>query len=306
MLDTTQGFTHFVQEPLIIMNEAREIQTQDRSKRILSYLKSNDAKELLFYVVFLAVPYLVMRLLLHTPYDRPIPYQNLQDGGNDYIRNLTYNLKEDGETCPTWALIIICAISFLIQLVLSVRVGNVGDVHATICVYIIAMCLTGCLTDGMKHYCGYLRPIFYEECEPNFETGVCAKDSAYVRKSFPSGHASLSFCFMTLLTCYLVQRYGVTSRMTPYSSIISDGDKKEFMIQYKVRQPTYLQRIISLVSFIPMVLAFFVAGSRVHDNHHHPADIVGGAVLGTGISVYFHQVWFPYLMEMSDTDETIV
>ena len=181
---------------------------------------------------------------------------------DDNLSLLWYNIA--------WVLIIICAISFLIQLVLSVRVGNVGDVHATICVYIIAMCLTGSLTDGMKHYCGYLRPIFYEECEPNFETGVCAKDSAYVRKSFPSGHASTSFCFMTLLTCYLVQRYGVTSRMTPYSSIISDGDKKEFMIQYKVRQPTYLQRIISLVSFIPMVLAFFVAGSRVHDNHHHP------------------------------------
>jgi membrane-associated phospholipid phosphatase len=42
-----------------------------------------------------------------------------------------------------------------------------------------------------------------------------------------------------------------------------------------------------------MGVAVFVAASRVADNKHHPADVVGGAVLGTSVSLFVHSLWFP-------------
>ena len=41
-----------------------------------------------------------------------------------------------------------------------------------------------------------------------------------------------------------------------------------------------------------MALALFIAASRVHDNMHFPADVVGGAVLGTAIAIYVNSLWF--------------
>ena len=48
----------------------------------------------------------------------------------------------------------------------------------------------------------------------------------------------------------------------------------------------------------PTLVAAWVAASRVHDNAHHPADVVGGAVVGGGAAVlwylrYFHAPFGP-------------
>jgi hypothetical protein len=51
-------------------------------------------------------------------------------------------------------------------------------------------------------------------------------------------------------------------------------------------------RILSVFCLSPMLLAYIVAGSRVVNNYHHPADVVGGAVLGTGIAIFIHGIWY--------------
>ena len=35
--------------------------------------------------------------------------------------------------------------------------------------------------------------------------------------------------------------------------------------------------------------------SRVHDNHHHPADVVGGALLGGTIASVIFGIWYVHL-----------
>ena len=51
-------------------------------------------------------------------------------------------------------------------------------------------------------------------------------------------------------------------------------------------------RLWSFLAVAPVLVALFVGASRVRDNHHHPADIVGGFMVG-GVAVYFcHHTWF--------------
>jgi membrane-associated phospholipid phosphatase len=52
-------------------------------------------------------------------------------------------------------------------------------------------------------------------------------------------------------------------------------------------------RFISFSSFVLfMGLATIIATSRVVDNKHFPADVVGGSVLGLGIAVYINGLWY--------------
>lgn len=281
--------------PLVMNSNQETEQTLPRKnlfQNIRSYIKSEYGTELLFYILTIGLPLLVISGVVTEPYSRPIPYQLLNNGDNDFVKNLTYNLKDKGETFPTWSLALLGVMAFAIQILLSAKLGTMKDVHATLCLYVIAVGLNHMLTHAMKYYCGYFRPIFYEICKPDFQTLKCEADSKYVRKSFPSGHASTSFCLMTLFTAFLSQKFGVTSSISP-DTIMPESTNNEVVIQYRLIQPTPVRRLMSLISFLPMILAFFIAGSRIHDNHHHPADVVGGSVIGTGISIYFHSVWFP-------------
>lgn len=93
----------------------------------------------------------------------------------------------------------------------SKLLGAPGDLYRTICTYCVAITLTSFATEFTKNYVGYLRPIFFDQCNPedNFETcqGMEHEDD-YVKvkelhKSFVSGHASFSFVCGTLLTLFL-------------------------------------------------------------------------------------------------------
>lgn len=150
--------------------------------------------------------------------------------------------------------------------------------HTTICVYTAAAGLTIVLTDAVKLYVGYLRPVFYDICVPDDTYESCTNDDdSDARKSFPSGHASLSFCGLGLLSFYLERRFGVSKFRIPNSS----------------RPPTTVgfTRIVSILCKTPLVLAGFIAASRVVDNKHFPADVVGGSVLGFSLSFWIDGIW---------------
>ena len=89
--------------------------------------------------------------------------------------------------------------------------GNPGDLNRTICTYCVALTLTSIATEFTKNYVGYLRPIFFDQCNPDDQFEACQgmeanKDYVAVKelhKSFVSGHASFSFVGGMLLTLFL-------------------------------------------------------------------------------------------------------
>jgi membrane-associated phospholipid phosphatase len=204
------------------------------------------------------------------------------------------------------------------------------EIHKTICVYFMSIGLTQSLTNICKLYCGYLRPIFYDMCQPNDTYEQCQSSSheRQSRVSFISGHASLSVCGLLLLSFYLERLYGVSSYNNNNNNNNNNTTRR--------RLPIQLVRLVSIGCYAPMLLAFFIckffllcsvsvllficvavgflslsilyltiafivlflyffsskAISRVHDNLHHPADVVGGALLGGSIATLVFSTWY--------------
>lgn len=169
---------------------------------------------------------------------------------------------------------------------LSCYTGN-KDLHKTACTYGTAIGLTMLVTNAVKLYVGYLRPVFYDLCIPDETYEFCSSENDNEgRKSFPSGHASISFCGLALLSFFLENRFGVSS-LRIWQQDLASGELTLTQIR-AVR----LEKIISISCFAPLLLAVFIAASRVVDNRHFPADVVGGGVLGTSIAKMVHGTWF--------------
>eukprot|EP00540_Astrosyne_radiata_P010089 CAMPEP_0116860944 /NCGR_PEP_ID=MMETSP0418-20121206/22730_1 /TAXON_ID=1158023 /ORGANISM="Astrosyne radiata, Strain 13vi08-1A" /LENGTH=422 /DNA_ID=CAMNT_0004495475 /DNA_START=1081 /DNA_END=2350 /DNA_ORIENTATION=+ len=219
------------------------------------------------------------------PRERPIPFQELQS--DQAVLSLILDEKLQKETVSDGLLGIIMGVCAAVQFSLA-QFFYPEDRLKTVCVYFISVGLVMIATETVKSYIGYLRPYTYEGCQPSTEFLCTAKDDDF-RKSFPSGHASLGFNVCVLLSLYIGHRFGVGSarhvvRETP------EGD-----VLFQVTPPTTIQRAFSLVSLGPIAVAIFIAASRVVNNYHFPADIVGGALLGYSISVFSHGLWFPSL-----------
>lgn len=254
---------------------------------VLPYWRTRDLKELLACVVFFVLC-ILSSVIDKAANERPIPFQLLDTG--EYVRNLSFNESYDGETISDQLLIFLAILlPLVIQFTIGKLLGRKADAHATICIYFVAFGLTLMTTDLVKAYCGYLRPIFYDVCEPdeNYEACTQTSDEAGVRRSFPSGHASSSFCGLTLLTLFLHTRFGVPSlREQQYA-----GQTNSAAPPSASSKDPMLCRFISILSLIPMGLALFIAASRVADNKHFPADVVAGSVLGASIANFVHGLW---------------
>lgn len=246
----------------------------------VSYWKSPDFRELLVSLVFFALCSCIY--LVDSVRMRPIPFQYLENS-NEYVINLDNNQEVEGVTVSTAALLV-CAevVPFLLQLLLGKFGGVRGDVHGTACVYLIALGLTHLATEAIKRYVGYLRPSFYSVCEPSDNYEECTSDDSNdARKSFVSGHASVAFCGMMLLTLYCHERFGLPRAK---KVVLQDGTALTSISPYR-------GRVVSIVSLAPLAAATFIAASRVVDNKHFPADVVGGSLLGGSIAIFIHGLW---------------
>ena len=139
-----------------------------------------------------------------------------------------------------------------------------------------------------------------------------------LHKSFVSGHASFSFVGGTLLTLFLDRSFGLSSAevaireptqnnmeisnqnpdeeemqpISPNSSTLETSDDTGSGPQVAVyRRDPGLRRLGSILALIPMFFSTWSACTRLVDNMHFPADVVGGAVLGASIAAYCHPLW---------------
>lgn len=80
------------------------------------------------------------------------------------------------------------------------------------------------------------------------------------RSSFPSGHTS--YCFASAISVILF---------------------------------FYFSRLNSPLSYLPLVLAFYVGVSRIQDYYHHTYDVLAGAFLGTVVTLVVWSQLYPTL-----------
>jgi len=231
-------------------------------------------------------PAYILRIQLN---EREIPYQLTENGDvllNMYINN-PYGYDGNGaETIPGWLLLVLVLLLPLIMItVLGIRSRIKYDLHSSLCAFWFTFGSTLVITNTSKLYCGYFRPNFYSYCEFDTDTLECDSDTENQRESFPSGHASISMCTMTLLTLLFLGKIGLHQN---HQIRISSAEHRASTSSLYVKK-----RLLSILSALPVCLGIFISLSRVHDNFHHPADIVGGGMIGIGCALFSYGLWYP-------------
>ena len=271
--------------------------------RFISYAKSGDLFEMVAWVVTMAI-LAGLPHLTGTVFRREIPYQETAAG--DVLLELMFDNELVDETVNNQLLVVLgVLVPFCLQIILSLTYGEKWhDVHRSILAFSWAFGLSTFVVEFTKHYVGYLRPNFYAKCGFDYDTMQCDPDTDTNtftgRKSFMSGHSSMSFAGLTVLSVYMQRLCGVGSG-TKRAMVVGGTDAHSnenrdgaVILRYVSSSPSVQrkQRVLSFLCLFPMFLAVFMAASRVRDNYHHPADIIGGSIVGAAAAVWSMGIWF--------------
>lgn len=257
-------------------------------KEIWKTILKNDFKScfgmfqgyiLLFIILCLwLIPVAIPQNQRHSEYF----YQKLTD--DEVVRNLNLNHKHTSaweQTVPNpinWAWCICipwCCHAFTLASVgeLPILEESLSFIHGGA----LSVSLNHFITDVIKKYAAYPRPYFYDKCDWSDENLKCmdqhGKDSAL--QSFPSGHASTASSAFSFTTFYLLGRCQFAVPRDPLKAF---GNKYLYN----------LDDLKLILCIFPMFIAIFICSSRVVDNHHHPADVITGFIIGFLVSSLFY------------------
>jgi len=101
----------------------------------------------------------------------------------------------------------------------------------------------------------------------------------------PTYLRSLSFCSMTLIALYSLQKIALYLSISRSARTSKRSRFESIQIKF----------ILLLAVALPMSIAFYVAASRVVDNWHHPADVICGSLIGIFCGMIGHFMFFPMI-----------
>ncbi|XP_068625973.1 phospholipid phosphatase 5 [Battus philenor] len=170
-----------------------------------------------------------------------------------------------------WAIVL--SVPCLLSLLAWGACNDCNDAFEILLAWSLALGINGVLTDTMKLIVGRPRPDFFYRCFPDgVETAdlQCTGDPADImegRKSFPSGHSSLSFCSLGVASLWACGRLGALGRRRGSAARV-------------------------LACLAPLVVALCVALSRTCDYHHHWQDILVGSTLGFTVAMFCYRQYY--------------
>ncbi|XP_063390765.1 phospholipid phosphatase 5-like [Cydia fagiglandana] len=177
---------------------------------------------------------------------------------------------------------IVLAVPCLLSIIAWAVCNDCNDALEFLLAWSLALGMNGVTTNMVKLIAGRPRPDFFYRCFPDgIETMdlQCTGDPDEImegRKSFPSGHSSLSFCSLGAGSLWLCGRLLVLAR----------------------RRGGGGARLVLCAA--PLALAACVALSRSCDYHHHWEDILVGSVLGfTTALVCYRQYYNPLSSDLA-------
>jgi len=164
------------------------------------------------------------------------------------------------------------------------------------------------ITDVVKHMVGRPRPNFVAYCKW-LEASGCGNPTPDAWASFVSGHSSLSFATLTILSLYLLTVVRASKRQAAALASASSATSTDCLlpcnnataigVRYELQQDDKVavaRRIelatapdnvawIYCVCLLPMLLAGWIALTRIVDYWHNTDDVLGGAAIGLGCAV---------------------
>ncbi|XP_054778485.1 lipid phosphate phosphatase 2-like isoform X1 [Prosopis cineraria] len=197
--------------------------------------------------------------------------------GEGMMTDFKYPYKD--ETIP-FRIVQIVAILFPIAFffMFYIRNRNVYDLHHSILGILFSGLITAVITDLIKVAVGRPRPNFFWRCFPDGKAVfdaitndvVCHGDEKIIKegyKSFPSGHTSWAFAGFSFFAWYLSGKIQVFDRRGHIGKLC--------------------------LVLLPLLLAAFVAVSRVDDYRHHWQDVFAGGLIGITVSSTCYLLLFP-------------
>lgn len=171
-----------------------------------------------------------------------------------------YGKPTGGSTIPFYPLMMgMILVPLIIQYTWMAKKKIDRETNYKVCLGFLGACLfTVALTENMKNIVGRPRPDFLARCMPD-RSGGCTGDKKEIlkgRQSFPSGHTSSTFCSITFLAwfCHMI---GMN------------------------------QTVHAMMSCSLVLLGAAVGLSRILDHKHFISDVLGGAVFGIGIALFW-------------------
>jgi membrane-associated phospholipid phosphatase len=222
---------------------------------------------------------------------RPTPLEAVHNStlSGEYVRTRLLDMVDTGDTVSNEALILVSTlIPLAVALVLSFASPVLGSVKAWLHSYLWTMAVTVLVVTSTKVYCGYWRPRFYDQCGFDDATRACTEsDYSDAVRSFPSGHASTSVAALlhTSLRLLGASRVG----------------HAEYRLPLGLGASADATGLVAFCCLLPVLLAWWIAASRVRDNAHHPADVVGGTLIGGASAAFWYSVYFANIFG-SDAD----
>lgn len=255
----------------------------------INYFSTSLPRDLLFCIVWFFVGVYAPSYIIRPIFGinmRPIPYQILPNS-NDVVLDLSLNQPLVEDVTVNSRLLLQSSITFPLLLLLIVTFifsprlkPKYHDVHSSICTLLTTIGMSEFITCMIKFYVGRLRPNFYALCGFDVTTLTCTNPvemAMEARLSFPSGHSSLSTSGMGVLTFFFLGRVGIA---VAGSNVGAVGNHSNIVTKLK-----------ALMALTPLAYSTFCASSRLHDNWHHPSDVVGGICLGLFCSTFCYHLW---------------
>ena len=172
--------------------------------------------------------------------------------------------------------------------------------------FILGALFTLLTTEMAKFKIGRLRPYFLTVCNPDLTDAMCKDAYGYnifvepgnytcrgeadateeetneavreARKSFFSGHTSLSFYTAIFLIIYL------QVRCRKMSSEYYDDSKRDSVRMFRILF-SGLKIVRPFLQFGIFCLAVYITLTRISDYKHHPGDVFAGIVVGTLVAL---------------------
>lgn len=189
------------------------------------------------------------------------------------------------ERVPNLALYMIAIVApIVLQWVANVfTIRSWWDAHNSTLGVILGLSLTGAITQFAKITVGRPRPDLVSRCnpaegavDPTFglsSAAICNQSSTYILedgfRSFPSGHASLSFAGLGFLSFYLAGKMHLFDRRGHAAK--------------------------AWIALTPLAGASLVAISRTMDYRHHWQDVLTGSILGLVTTYFAYRQYYPSL-----------